>query len=148
MIEWIKQSFDENWKLAASVTSSVVVAVVIAGLVIYCHSVLATLGALFGTLLGWASGILLAPYENEERRFAKISKAAFGFVAGFGAGKFDRILDLIGGAPSSGAMKEPLNVDVLLGACCSLLATITVFVSRTYSLDFENDEKGDDREEK
>jgi hypothetical protein len=130
----------ENWKLAVSLLSSLVAAAIVVGLLLHLCSGTATLSALFGTLLGWALGILLAPYEDEEKRFAQISKAAFGFITGFGAGKFDRVLDLLASRPGGSAVgKEALNVDLLLGACCFLLATITVFVFRTYST-IEEDE--------
>ncbi|MGA8569390.1 MAG: hypothetical protein WB580_16480 [Candidatus Binataceae bacterium] len=133
------ESLRQNWKLAVSLFSSVVAAAVIVCLLIDWRNSTATLSALFGALVGWALGILLAPYEDEEKRFAQMSKAVFGFIAGFGAGKFDRILDLMrsmrGGSLGG---KEGSNMDLLLGACCFLLATITVFVFRTYSTVEEN----------
>jgi hypothetical protein len=133
------ESLRQNWKLAVSLFSSVVAAAVIVCLLIDWRNSTATLSALFGALVGWALGILLAPYEDEEKRFAQMSKAGFGFIAGFGAGKFDRILDLMRSMPGGSlGGKEGSNMDLLLGACCFLLATITVFVFRTYSTVEEN----------
>lgn len=62
------ESLRQNWKLALSLFSSVVAAAVIVCLLIDWRNSTATLSALFGALVGWALGILLAPYEDEEKR--------------------------------------------------------------------------------
>jgi hypothetical protein len=66
------ESLRQNWKLALSLFSSVVAAAVIVCLLIDWRNSTATLSALFGALVGWALGILLAPYEDEEKRGERI----------------------------------------------------------------------------
>ncbi len=36
--------------------------------------------------LGWAAGILLAPYKREEKRLRRISKGIAGFLSGYSVG--------------------------------------------------------------
>jgi hypothetical protein len=40
------------------------------------------LAVLFGTAAGWAGGVLLAPYEEEDRHFKNISKVVSGIIGG------------------------------------------------------------------
>jgi hypothetical protein len=120
-----------NRKLALSLGSAVGAGLVIVVLLIDWFSSRATLSALSGSLAGWATGILLAPYPEEEKHFSRISKAIFSFIAGLAVGKIDTLLAWLASPVTTG--KDSNGMDLVLGACCFMLATIAVFVSRTYS---------------
>jgi hypothetical protein len=123
----------ENWKLAASSFFALLAGVVVLGLLIDWGSSRATLSALFGSLLGWATGILIAPYPEEERRFASMSKTVFGFAAGLLVANIDRLFALFANENATTSVgKDSVGMDVVLAICCFTLVTIAVFVFRTY----------------
>ena len=47
-----------------------------------------------GLAVGWAAGILAAPYESERRRFKKIGGVVAAFITGFAVSKVDSIFAL------------------------------------------------------
>ena len=78
------ESLRQNWKLAVSLFSSVVAAAVIVCLLIAWRNSTATLSALFGALVGWALGILLAPYEMKRSASRKSLRRFLGSLQGLG----------------------------------------------------------------
>ncbi len=93
------------------------------------------LGALVGTSLGWAAGILLAPYEKEEKaQFQRLSKSVAAFLGGYAVGKIDRIFDLLmdkaNGTPR--ILDPSLQHAFWLALVCFLVTTAAVFVARAY----------------
>lgn len=92
------------------------------------------LGAMIGMALGWAAGILLAPYEEEKGQFRRLSKAVAAFVSGYLVGKVDRIFDLLLEKTDKGArILEPVVQRPLwIALICFLVTTVVVFVARTY----------------
>lgn len=94
------------------------------------------LAMLFGTAAGWAAGVLLAPYEEEERRFKNISKVVSGIIGGYLLGKADRVYDLLTDKDKSGdtlILQNPMILRVIVLALgCFIVASLAVFVARTY----------------
>jgi hypothetical protein len=106
---------------------------VLSGLLLDWRNSMATLSAVLGLLAGWATGILLAPYEAEEKRFQKFSKVVYGFVTGFFVSKIDRVFELIVDKQGGSFILDPTFArNLSIAVCCFLLAAITVFVSRSY----------------
>jgi hypothetical protein len=88
----------------------------------------------FGTALGWAVGILLAPYPEEQKRFQRLSKGIAVFLGGYVAAKLDRVFDLLVDKTGGGPLIFNLRVvrSLSVGIACLLVASVTVFVARTY----------------
>lgn len=134
LIGQIRNSLRVSLKLTTSFITAALVAIALICLLIAWRDGNAFLGALVGTVLGWACGIILAPYKEEEKRFQRLSKGIAGFLGGYAAGKFDRVFDLL----TDKSTGPPLlsNTHILRSfwmALASLLVTaITVFVARTY----------------
>ena len=128
------RSLRQNFKLAASFGSAAVFVVILLGLLIYWRDGLALLVAVLGAVLGWAAGVLLAPYKPEETRFKAISKGIVGFLTGYVVGKIDCVFDLLvdrsGGQPI--LMSPRFIRTFLMALVCFLVATLWVFVARTY----------------
>ena len=128
------RSLLQNFKLAASFGSAAAFVVILVGLLISWRDGLALLVAVLGAVLGWAAGVLLAPYKPEETRFKAICKGIVGFLTGYVVGKIDGVFDLLvdrsGGQP---ILMSPRFVrNLLMGLVCFLVATLWVFVARTY----------------
>jgi hypothetical protein len=115
---------------AAGISGSVLLALLVTR-EFYQRSYPVVLFALFCSLLGWGTGILLAPYSGERDNFARVSKTLVGFVAGFGASNFYRVVAAIANKPP-GSILSGSSYDLVLGASCLLLITISVFVARSY----------------
>lgn len=92
------------------------------------------LSALVGTALGWAVGILLAPYRSEQKQFHQLSKGILGFVTGFVAAKLDRVFDLLVDKREGDPMILHSRFVRSFGMAlvCFVVTTVTVFVARTY----------------
>jgi hypothetical protein len=108
---------------------------------------IALVAALVGTALGWAAGILVAPYEGEEKRFRRISKGIAGFISGYAVAKIDRVFDLLldktSGTPAILDLRLQRTFWLSLG--CFVVTALTVFVARTYGYD-EEFEEGNEEE--
>jgi len=114
-------------------TGGIFFAVVVALLLLW-RDANALLGALAGAALGWAAGILLAPYEEEESRFQRLSKGVAGFISGYVVGKMDRIFDLLmeKGGGTAKILDSSLQHTFWIGLICFLVTAVVVFVGRTY----------------
>jgi hypothetical protein len=130
----IYESAVENLKLTTSFVTTFVFAVTVVCVLVAWRDARVLVWALVGTALGWAVGILLAPYPEEQKRFQQLSKGIAGFVTGFVAGKLDRIFDLLvdkkEGDPVILHSRFVRGFGIALS--CFLVTTITVFVARTY----------------
>ncbi len=124
-----------NWKLTFSYLFVFAGGGVVVALLIGWWDGIATLGAILGFAGGWATGILLAPYEEEQKRFQKLSKVVSGFIAGFAAGKIDRVFDLaVDERKHPALILDPyFSRPVWMAIACFLLTAIAVFVTRTYA---------------
>ena len=134
LIQELRDSLRVSLKLTTSFTIAAVVAICLVTLLVIWRDAMAVLAALIGTLLGWAVGILLAPYPEEQTRFQRLSKGIAGFLGGYVAAKIDRVFDLL--MDKSGGMPLILNLRVVrnlsVAVACLLIASVTVFVARTY----------------
>jgi len=131
----LREFVSGNWKLNFSYLFVLIGGGVIVGLLFAWWDGIATLGAVLGFAGGWAAGILLAPYEEEQKRFQKLSKGVSGFIAGFAAGKIDRIFDLaVDEHKHTALILDPyFSRPVWIAIACFLLTAIAVFVTRSYA---------------
>jgi hypothetical protein len=135
MFKRIWDSASANWKLTASFVAASIWAIIAAALLIAWWDGVSTLSALVGIAVGWSAGILLAPYDNEEKRFQKLSKSVAGFVSGYLVAKSDRVFDLVVEKSGSGPLiLNPYFARAIwMGVGCMIIAGLIVFVGRTYS---------------
>ena len=133
-----------NLRLATSFTTAAAFAIAMAWLLIVWRGGVALLAALVGTALGWAAGILLAPYKEEESKFRRLSKIAAAFISGYAAGKIDRIFELLTDKTSGKPpILDPQVFRPILMAITAFVVTgITVFVARCYSRSSEDKNAG------
>ena len=131
-----------NVRLATSYVAALIFFLTIAVILIVWRDDIALVAALVGTALGWAAGILVAPYEGEEKRFRQISKGIAGFISGYAVAKIDRVFDLLldktSGTPAILDLRLQRIFWLSLG--CFVVTALTVFVARTYGYDEEYEE--------
>jgi hypothetical protein len=131
-----------NVRLATSYVAALIFFLTIAVILIVWRDDIALVAALVGTALGWAAGILVAPYEGEEKRFRQISKGIAGFISGYTVAKIDRVFDLLldktSGTPAILDLRLQRIFWLSLG--CFVVTALTVFVARTYGYDEEYEE--------
>ncbi|MGV3661993.1 MAG: hypothetical protein ACO1TE_17545 [Prosthecobacter sp.] len=84
-----------------------------------------------GALIGWAIGILAAPFnESESQRFLALGQAVSVFLSGYVISKLDRFLE--GTLYSDGAPQGSAWMRLCLFVVSLLLAVIIVFINRLY----------------
>ena len=138
-----------NLRLATSYAAALIFFLTMAVILIVWRDDIALLAAVVGAALGWAAGILVAPYQGEEKRFQRISKGIAGFITGYAVGKIDRVFELLldksGGAPAIFDVHVQRTFWMSLG--CFVVTALIVFVARTYG-DDDDYEQGYDEEQK
>ena len=134
LIQELRDSLRVSLKLTTSFATAAVVAICLVTLLAIWRDSMVLLGALLGTALGWAVGILLAPYPEEQKRFQRLSKGIAGFLGGYVAAKMDRVFDLLMDKTGGGPLILNLRVvrGLSVGIACLVVASVTVFVARTY----------------
>lgn len=134
LIQELRDNLRVSLKLTTSFATAAVFVLCMIVLLVIWRDAVALLAALIGTTLGWAVGILLAPYPEEQKRFQQLSKGIAGFLGGYVAAKLDRVFDLLmdksGGAPLILNLRVVRNLSVAVA--CLLVASLTVFIARTY----------------
>ncbi len=121
-----------NYKLKSTAVTAAVLALLVVGLLIVWWDCYALLSLITGVALGWAVGVLLAPYDNEKKKFDNWSKALLGFVGGYGLTKIEAVL---AGMPTK--TKDTLFDMIVfrrfwIAAVGFLITAIVVFVFRSY----------------
>ena len=134
LIQELRENLRVSLKLTTSFATAAVFAICLVVLLAIWRDGMALLAALTGTAIGWAVGILLAPYPEEQKRFQRLSKGIAGFLTGYVAAKIDRIFDLL--TDKTGGVPLILNLRVVrnlsIAVACLMVASVTVFVGRTY----------------
>jgi len=134
LIRELRDNLRVSLKLTTSFATATAFVICLVTLLVIWRDAMALLAALTGTAIGWAVGILLAPYPEEQKRFQRLSKGIAGFLTGYVAAKIDRVFDLLtdktGGAPL--ILNLRLVRSLSIAVACLLVATVTVFVARTY----------------
>jgi uncharacterized membrane protein YccC len=82
LIRELRDDLRVSPKLTTSFTTAAVFAICLVTLLAIWRDAMALLAALIGTAIGWAVGILLAPYPEEQKRFQRLSKGIAGFLTG------------------------------------------------------------------
>jgi len=123
-----------NSKIVTSFVTAGVLLIVVIILLLVWRDLNPLLGAIVGASLGWAGGILLALYDEEKRRFERLSKSVAAFLGGYAVGKNDRVFDLL--LDKSGGMPRVLDSSLQhafrIALVCFIVTAGTVFVARTY----------------
>ena len=134
LLHEISDALRANLKITISFSTAALFAIGSIVLLVIWRDSMVWLGALVGAALGWAIGILLAPYDEEQKRFQRLSKGIAGFLAGYVAAKTDRIFELLIDKTGGGPLIFNLRVvrSLSMGVACLLVACVTVFVARTY----------------
>jgi hypothetical protein len=134
LIRELRDNLRVSLKLTTSFASAAVFASCLVTLLVIWRDGMILLGALVGTALGWAIGILLAPYPEEQKGFQRLSKGIAGFLGGYVAAKLDRVFDLLMDKTGGGPLILNLRVvrSISVGIACLIVASVTVFVARTY----------------
>ena len=128
MVSKLWEIANKNWKLTCSILTSAIVISILVGLLIAWRDANVILCSVFGTLVGWLVGILLAPYDEERKKFERWSKSLVGFLAGLSLGKIENALKLV-------QDQDFQRVFRMIGRSFSwfLLTAIIVFIGRTYT---------------
>jgi hypothetical protein len=134
-------------RLAGTVILGLIVGIV---LLVHWEDDLGWLSAALGALIGWAAGILSAPYNTREStQFRVYGKVASAFITGFLVAKIDRIFDLgIDEKHGPLILHERFARNLMVGACCFFIAMISTFIVRQYGAgepEHERDLPGEDR---
>ena len=134
LLQELRDNLRVSLKLTTSFATAAVFAICLVMLLVIWRDSMILLGALVGTALGWAVGILLAPYPEEQKRFQRLSKGIAGFLGGYVAAKLDRVFDLLMDKTGGGPLILNLRVvrSLSIAVACLLVASVTVFVARTY----------------
>ena len=86
------------------------------------------LAGLFGASVGWVTGILVSPYDKDERSaFGEMAKLIYGFLSGYLVSKIDPII--------TDATKSGNEKQLIIGAFAliSFLAAVAVtYITRRY----------------
>jgi hypothetical protein len=134
LLQELRDNLRVSLKLTTSFATAAVFAICLVILLVIWRDSMILLGGLVGTALGWAVGILLAPYPEEQKRFQRLSKGIAGFLGGYVAAKLDRVFDLLVDKTGGGPLILNLRVvrSLSIGIACLVVASVTVFVARTY----------------
>ena len=134
LIQELRDNLRVSLKLTTSFITAALFAICLVTLLVIWRDSMVLLGALVGTALGWAVGILLAPYPEEQKRFQRLSKGIAGFLGGYVAAKLDRVFELLVDKTGGGPLILNLRVvrSLSVAIACLLVASVTVFVARTY----------------
>ena len=120
-------------KLAISFGFAGLIALILFGILICLNDLMALTSTVFGLAVGWAAGILAAPYESEQRPFEKIGSVVAAFFTGFALSKVDSIFALwIDPARGPMILERALAYRVLLFATSFILAAVVTYVARKY----------------
>src|SRR5690242_2774886 len=121
-----------NYKLLFSAITAAILATIIVGLLVLWWDSYATFTASLGVAVGWAVGIVLAPYEEESKKFQNWSKAFTGFVGGITLTKLEEGFRNLSDK-NTALLAEPLILRRIgVAVLCFIITTITVFVFRSY----------------
>jgi hypothetical protein len=94
---------------------------------------LAWMSLALGLAAGWATGILLAPYQSERDRFREYLKIVSSFLAGYAVSKLDRLFELwFDPAHGPLALSSIFAHRMLVSLTSFLLAAVCTYVSRKY----------------
>lgn len=134
LIQELRENLRVSLKLTTSFATAAGFAICLITLLAIWRDAMTLIAALIGTALGWAVGILLAPYAEEQKRFQRLSKGIAGFLGGYVAAKLDRVFDLL--LDKTAGVPLILDIRVVrsfsVAIACLLVASLTVFVARTY----------------
>ena len=97
------------------------------------HDSMSWLSSVLGLCVGFATGILIAPFEGEEGTFKEYAKIASGFLTGFLVSKVDQVFNLVMDEKRGALIMNELFVRrLMVGVCGFFIAMIGVFLARRY----------------
>jgi hypothetical protein len=120
-------------KLAGSFVLAMLVSVILLWVLIFLWDSLAWMFLALGLAAGWATGILLAPYQSEQDRFKEYLKIVSSFLAGYAVSKIDRLFELwLDPARGAMALTSIFAHRALVCVTAFLLAAVSTYVGRKY----------------
>jgi hypothetical protein len=120
-------------KIAGSYILAAIICVMLVIVLWRLWDLLALLCSALGLAAGWATGILLAPYQSEKDRFREYVKVVSAFITGYGVSKLDRLFDLWTDPVRGSLILTQIFAHRALVCITSfLLAAVTTYVSRKY----------------
>jgi hypothetical protein len=88
------------------------------------------LSGLLGAALGWITGILVSPYNKDEKSsFGGVAKLVYGFLSGYALSKLDLVLTE---NLKTVSVTEKQWVVVCFGFICFLVALAVTYITRRY----------------
>lgn len=89
------------------------------------------LAGIAGAALGWIVGILMSPYNHEQKMFSEVAKIGYGFLTGYVLSKVDPLINKLVGID-----KTDLNTNFIIVVTyffASLITSIALtYISRAY----------------
>ena len=120
-------------KLASSFGFAVLIALIVICVLINLKDLLALTSTAFGLAVGWATGILAAPYKSEQQRFERIGTVVAAFISGFAVSKIDSLFSLWVDAQTGPLiLQEAFAHRALLFGTSFVLAAVVTYVGRKY----------------
>jgi len=97
------------------------------------HDSMSWLSGVLGLCVGFATGILIAPYEGEEGTFREYAKVASGFLTGFLVSKVDQVFNRVMDEKRGPLILNEFFVRrLMVGVCGFFIAMIGAFLARRY----------------
>jgi hypothetical protein len=117
-----------NYKQKISIATATVLGIIIVCLLLHWWDSYAVLGTIAGVAVGWALGIILAPYDDEKKKFQGSSKALTGFIGGIGLVKLEQLLDKMPDDSKKAMLELIVLRRFIIGGVVCLVTAIIVFV--------------------
>jgi hypothetical protein len=97
------------------------------------HDSLSWMSSVLGLCVGFTTGLLSAPFKDEEGIFREYAKIASGFLTGFLVSKVDQVFNLVMDEKRGPLILNELFVRrLMVGVCGFFIAMIGVFLARRY----------------
>ncbi len=143
----VKSFFNQNYRIIFSFIAPAAFLIALTVFSVHvtnCPAVFLNITVIIcGIALGWAAGILISPYDKEEKiQFGAITKAVSAFASGYLLAKIDPLVAKI---LDPAILASSLAMFRLMAFVASFLfGAIIAFVFRSYSLSTENKNTNED----
>ena len=95
------------------------------------HKSVLIFGGIAGAAFGWIIGILMSPYDNEEKKFSELAKIGYGFLTGYAVSKVDPFINKLVGMDKTEI--DTMSLIMIVYFSSSLVISISLtYISRIY----------------